>query len=218
MQLTVDMLVVDDHPTIIEGYKSILSLHKDKYAIHLTVAYNCEQGYELISKHSFDIILLDIILPPFIVEKIYSGVDLALLIRKISNKSKVMIVTSQTDYLTIYHLVRTINPECLLIKSDLTPDEFLLAFQSLLNGGRYYSVTVKKCIAELGKKDMYLDAINRKIIILLSRGVKTKSLPTHLNLSISAIDKRKSQIKIFFGIDKGNDESILHEAKKRGLI
>ena len=63
-----------------------------------------------------------------------------------------------------------------------------------------------------------MDNYNRQIIILLSQGVKTKNLPDLLYLSKSAIDKRKAIIKQLLGIDKGNDEDILKEARKQGLI
>jgi hypothetical protein len=39
-----------------------------------------------------------------------------------------------------------------------------------------------------------------------------------LNLSISAINKRKAILKQIFGIDKGTDEDILKEARKQGYI
>lgn len=54
--------------------------------------------------------------------------------------------------------------------------------------------------------------------MLLSQGIQTKNLPDYLNLSKSAIDKRKVIIKEFFDIEKGNDEDILREARKQGFI
>ena len=87
-----------------------------------------------------------------------------------------------------------------------------------MKGGTYYSPTVKKGIKEITSKDLYLDNYNRQIIFLLSKGVKSKSLPNYLPLSMSAIDKRKAQIKDYFLIEKGNDEDIIREAKKLDLI
>jgi DNA-binding NarL/FixJ family response regulator len=53
---------------------------------------------------------------------------------------------------------------------------------------------------------------------MLSKGIKTKTIQEQLHLSKSAVDKRKVAIKSYLGIDKGNDEDILREARKRGLI
>lgn len=63
-----------------------------------------------------------------------------------------------------------------------------------------------------------LDSYNRQIIMLLSQGVKTKNFHDYINLSTSAIEKRKVVIKDYLGIIKGTDEDILREARKQGLI
>jgi hypothetical protein len=65
---------------------------------------------------------------------------------------------------------------------------------------------------------MFLDDFNRQIITLLASGIQSKNLPNHINLSMSAIDKRKAQIKDFFCVQKGTDEDIIREAKKHGFV
>ena len=65
---------------------------------------------------------------------------------------------------------------------------------------------------------MLLDEINRKIIYLLSQGVKTKSLSDHIDLSMSAIEKRKKYLKEVFEIEDGSDETLLFEARNKGFI
>ena len=37
--------MIDDHPSMIEGYKSILSFNDLNYEIQVTPAYNCESAY-----------------------------------------------------------------------------------------------------------------------------------------------------------------------------
>jgi len=66
--------------------------------------------------------------------------------------------------------------------------------------------------------ESYLDAINRQIIVLLAKGLKNKSIALQLNLSDSAIEKRKSKLKEVFLISKGTDEELVQEARKLGFI
>jgi DNA-binding NarL/FixJ family response regulator len=87
-----------------------------------------------------------------------------------------------------------------------------------MDGGSYHSTTVTQNVSELLSKKIYLDSYNRKIISLLAEGIKTKNIPNYMNLSISAVEKRKVQIKDYFGIDKGGDEEIIRKAKEAGLI
>lgn len=216
----IKILIVDDHPAMVEGYKSIFAYSDWQDKISIDNAYNCEAAFEHITRHaaSYDVIFLDVILPPYEIQKLFSGEDLALLIKKQMPWCKIIMLTSHADSFTLYSLVKNVNPEGLLVKSDFKPEELLHAFGQVLQGETYYSTTVKQTLKIMQAKEVYLDTCNRRIISLLAKGIKTKNLPLHLNLSISAIDKRKAQIKEIFDIEKGTDEDIIREAKKNGFI
>ena len=220
--MPVKILMVDDHPLQIEGYKSILQYNTDGLEIETTVCHNCEEAYTIIANTKaplhFDVVFLDRSLPPYPDKKIYSGEDLALLAREHSPKSKIMMLTSHAEAFVIYDLVQKVRPDGLLIKSDFDGDELLAAFSAVLNGTVYYSQTVKDSIKELLSRENYLDAINRQIIVLLAKGLKNKSIALQLNLSDSAIEKRKSKLKEFFFISKGTDEELVQQARKLGFI
>ena len=66
--------------------------------------------------------------------------------------------------------------------------------------------------------EKYLGKINRQIISLIGEGKKNKNLPEILNISLSSIEKRKTQIRLYLNIPKSNDEEMIKEARKRGLI
>ena len=216
------ILMIDDHPSMIEGYKSILSFNDLGLRIITTPAYNCESAYNIIDKTSvseaFDFAFIDLSLPPYLEKKIKGGEDLALLIKNKFPNCKIVILTSHAEAFILDAIQKNIAPNGLLVKSDFTADEFLLAFEKIYNNHFYTSRTVVENIAELHEKSAFLDENNRKLITLLAEGVKTKNLPQRMNLSISAIDKRKAQIKFYFKIEKGSDEDIIREAKKHGLI
>lgn len=213
--------MIDDHPSQIEGYKIILSYNNANHEIDTVACYSCETAYKEITAQEpriFDIVFLDRSLPPYPEKNIKSGEDLALLLRQYMPAVKIVMITSHSEAFLLYNIVKKIHPDGLLVKSDFDADELLLAFDVVLEGKTYHSETVKSSIRELLSKDEYLDSFNRQIITLLAQGIKTKSLPEHLNLSLSAVEKRKSQIKDYFCIEKGTDEDIVREARKLGFI
>ena len=216
----IKILIVDDHPTMVEGYKSILNSRFPEEKLTVTTAYNCETAYNYITQaiHPYDIILLDLALPPYETANIFSGEDLAILIRKLYKDTKIMMLTSHTEAFILYNLIKKLDPEAVLIKSDFKSDDLLNAFTHIMNGGIYYTQTAKQSIKEVGMNHSALDSYDRRIISLLAKGIKTKNLPDHIGLSMSAIDKRKAQIKIIFDVQKGNDEDILREARKKGMV
>ena len=120
----------------------------------------------------------------------------------------------------IHNILQTVNPDGLLIKNDVNSDEFLTAFDIILNDPPYYSATVAQYFRQqtTNSIESLFDDVNRKIIFYLSKGVKTKNLTNHVNLSLSAIEKRKVQIKNLLELENANDEELIIEARKRGFI
>ena len=66
--------------------------------------------------------------------------------------------------------------------------------------------------------DIVIDDKNRKILHLLSQGVKTKNLAAPLDISLSAVEKRKKQLRDIFEVYDGQDETLLNEARKKGFV
>lgn len=225
MKKKLKILIVDDHPMIVEAYKNILmSAELDTYQFKIDEAYHCDEGIEKIEKayenNSYDIIFLDIKLPPSSDGTIISGEGLALHAKELLPGCRIVILTMFNENFRIHSILKTINPDGLLIKNDLTSDEFLRAFEFILNDPPYYSSTVAKYFRKqaVTPANSMLDDINRKIVFHISKGVTTKNLVNHIDLSLSAIEKRKIQIKRQLGIEKANDEELIQEAKKRGII
>ena len=212
--------MIDDHQSIIEGYKAILAYNSGGYTLNTTSANSCQEAYTIITsqKTDFDLVMVDYIMPPFEEENLHSGEDLVPLIRKYFPKAKIMMLTSHYQSLLLFRLLKDCNPEGLLVKSDFTADDLIEAFDTVVSGDIYYTSTVAQLKKELENTPRVLDYYNRQIILLLAQGVQTKNLPDHLFLSKSAIDKRKALIKEFFGIEKGSDEDILREARRLGYI
>jgi DNA-binding NarL/FixJ family response regulator len=143
----------------------------------------------------YDILFLDISLPPSKDGLITSGEDLAKIARKYLPEAKIIILTMFNEAFRILNIIKGINPEGLLIKTDLTSRELAEAFQHILVSPPYYSSTVNNFLKTTVTNEIYVDEINRKILHLLSQSVKTNALKDHIDLSMSAIEKRK-KIKI----------------------
>lgn len=226
MKKELKILMVDDHPVIIEAYKNILSSvdFEDKYSFIIDTAINCDTGIEKINQSAknthYDVLFLDIQLPPSSDGEIISGEDIALYAKKKLPKAKIIILTTYNDSHRIHNILKTANPDSLLIKDDLTSKELLKALDSIMDNSPYYSTTVSKFFRQqsINYGNAVLDDVNRKIIYHLSKGIKTKDLPKHIHLSLSAIEKRKAEIKNIFELDKASVEDIIKEAKKRGFI
>lgn len=216
------ILIVDDHPFIIEAYKNALkSYKKDNFEYTVTQANNCKGGYDILTDPSiepFDIAFLDISMPPYEEKNIMSGEDLAKMVRNSMPSCKVTLLTMHTELIKINNIIRDINPNGLVIKNDLTFDELLIAFDKILADELYYSQTVLRFVSQAANESISIDDFDKQILFHISKGIKTKDLPTYIPLSLSAIEKRKLHLKEQLNIKGASDVELITEAKSKGVI
>lgn len=224
MTETIKILMIDDHPMIIEGYQNtLLFTKKESQELIIDIANNCDEAVAYMNKSiekglPYDVLFVDISLPPSSDGVMSSGEDLAEYARNILPKAKIVILTMFNESFRIHNIIKTIDPEGFLIKSDLTSSELASAFQAVLNNPPFYSGTVNSHIRKTITSDIVIDEKNRKILHLLSQGVKTKNLASHLDISLSAVEKRKKQLKELFSVEDGQDETLLKEARNKGFV
>ena len=217
----INILMVDDHPIIIEGYQNVLLATKqDDQELHVDTANNCDEAVTMIEqaskKYPYDVCFFDISLPGSKDGKYASGEDLALLAKKLMPRAKIL--TMFNESFRIHNIIKEIDPHGFLIKSDLTSMELADGFQQILKSPPYYSSTVSNYMKKSISSEIYIDDINRKILHLLSQGIKTKNLNEYIDISTSAIEKRKKSLKILFSVDDGKDETLLKEAREKGYL
>lgn len=224
MQETIRILMTDDHPMIIEGYQNtLLATKKETQELQIDIANTCDQSIQLMQRsiedeNPYDILFMDISLPPSADETITSGEDLSKYAREILPEAKIVILTMFNEPYRIHNIIKEIKPEGFVVKSDLTSRELASAFQAVVNNPPFYSTTVTRFLRTTLESEIEIDDIDRKILYLLSQGVKTKSLTNHLGVSTSSIEKRKKNLKEVFSVLDSQDETLLNEARKKGFL
>jgi len=223
MAIKINILIVDDHPFIIEAYKNAIKGYNSKglYEFEITQAKDCKTGYEAIVGQEgdpFGIAFFDLSMPVYEEKGIFSGEDLAVLIKKVMPSCRIILLTMHSELLKINALIKNVNPNGLVIKNDLTFDELLLAFDKILKDENYYSQTVVKLVSQVQYDNIEIDAFDKQILYHLSKGTKTKDIPLYVPLSLSAVEKRKLSLKETLEIKGGSDIDLIREAKTKGLL
>ncbi|PZR23170.1 MAG: DNA-binding response regulator [Flavobacterium psychrophilum] len=206
---------------VLEGYRSIFSMLEGKNfnGLAFTKARDCKSGYEVLEKHRdtpFDIAVIDYSIPEYPEMKLFSGHDMAVQVRKLMPKCKIVMMTMHKEMEIMNNILGNINPEGFINKSDCNTEEIAECFEAVLEDETYYSNTISSYIKRQ-EKGIMLDEIDTKIIILLSKGIRTKNLSKYIPLSDSAIEKRKYKVKKILDVT-GDDEALIAEARKQGYI
>lgn len=216
------VLIVDDHPFIIQGYKNAITRYKpNEYEFFISEAKDCQSGYNLITNPetiAFDIAFLDISMPSYDEKGIFSGEDLAKLLHEYMPKCKVILLTMYTELLKIRTIIDAINPPGLVIKNDLTFDELLFGIDKVINNEIYYSKSIQKMLDQSQFEAIEVDLFDQQILFHLSKGTKLSDFTQFIPISLSAIEMRKQNLKKILGIANETDLALVKAAKDRGLL
>ncbi|WP_294821000.1 response regulator [uncultured Flavobacterium sp.] len=213
------VLGIDDHAVVLEGYNSIFGSLKISGKLKFTKAHDCKSGYEAIHKYKntpFDIAVLDYSIPHFPEQHLYSGEDIALLLRRLMPLCKIVMMTMHNKVDVMGSILEKVKPEGFINKSDCTTTELMEGFKEVLAGDNYFSPTVAEFIARQDR-EILLEDVDVKIILLLASGIKNKNLNKYIPLSESGIEKRKYRMKRLLDIN-GGDEELISKAKALGYI
>lgn len=213
--------MVDDHPMIIWGYAYLLKAYAKDYEIDVERSHNSDQALNLVNKNRntpFDLVLMDIKVAVRRDTKIMSRADLGLKIKAISPSTKIIVLTMFKDKFRVNSILQNLNPEGILVKSDMTPESLFIAILNVLNSKTHYCQEIARLLRVNLNYDKYLDPLDWKILYYISIGEKMRNLTEFVPLSMPSIERRKKRMKILLGVSDGNDRDLLTEANQRGFI
>lgn len=223
MNKDLKILMVDDHPIILEGYKKILLDNRSAdLGMKIDTANSCEEANSKLetsfSGRNYDIVFLDIGLPPSRNGEFLSGEDIGKKIRKISPNTKLAVLTMFVENLRLLTIFKNLKPEAFMVKSDVSSSEFLEAFDCLLQRRTYSSQTVQDLMRKQIVNDYDITKTDREILLHLSRGLKSKDIPKVVPLSLASVEKRKKFMREIFEVEDTRDITLLNRAKELGFL
>lgn len=218
-----NILVVDDHPMNSDAYINLIKTNQEENTTIFHKAIDCYSAHKTIklaekNKTSLDIALIDINIPEYPEERLYSGSDIALLIKTIFPDCIIIMLTMHTEPLVLYNVYKSINPEGFLSKNDIDFEMFPEIINKIVNVENYYSTSINKAIQQLVKQTLGWDEFDSQIVLLIEKGIHTKDMPNYMNLSLSSIEKRKATIKRQVLDKKSSDKELIAECKKLKLV
>ncbi len=217
MSTPLHVFLLDDHPINLEGIQNALDVMDKEFAFK--EATDLDTAISIIKQQPrllpFDIAFIDVGLPASKNSDIHSGEGIAKMMKEKFFDCKIIIQTQFFQAERVRHIIKTVNPEGLLLKTDFRSKQIRKAVEMVLQDVHYYSPGVLKTMRT---HDFELDEIDLKILYCLSRNIKMKDMPEHIPLSLRAIEDRKSALMLKFEVPPRNNELLLQIAKEKGLI
>jgi DNA-binding NarL/FixJ family response regulator len=202
--------LVDDHPVLMEGLKTLLLNN-----MNVDIAGCFVNGADIMSyieKHTLDIVLLDIALPDI------NGIALCQKIKKKAPGTLVLIFSNHSERSMIMQAIQNGASGYLLKNASL--EELKDGINEALTGGIAFSKEVKEIISRPSQNALVgppqLTRREKQIIKLLAEGKTSIKIAEELSVSSLTIDTHRRNLMQKFGVK--NTAELIREAMLQQFI
>jgi DNA-binding NarL/FixJ family response regulator len=194
------VLIVDDHPVVVEGLKSLI---KDDPDFELAGAtHDSRQALSMIQSLKPDIVILDILMPHV------DGVEVARQIKENQSNTNILVYSLSALKENILSLFKSGISGYVLKEEPFS--ELLLALKTVGEGAVFYSKTVQdilqdrmkelelsekgKNVAEEEDGIAKLSPREKEVFVLLADGLRTRDIAERLFISPKTVESHKYNI------------------------
>jgi DNA-binding NarL/FixJ family response regulator len=202
----IQIIIVDDHPMVVDGLKSSFLRHADIEVI--ATAGSGAECRRVLGTNSPDVVLMDLRLPDV------EGIDLVLDILKKFPDLKIIVLTSNQQRFYIQSLIESGIKGYLLKSADFS--EILAAVRTVAEGGKHFSSEVEKQFAADKEKQLFLTKRELEVLQLIAAGLTNPEIADKLFISPLTVDSHRKNL--LFKFNAKNTASMISEAVGQGYL
>lgn len=205
----INIVIVDDHPIVIEGLKIMLSSQP-----FFNIPETFTSGSEIISfiaTHKVDIILLDITLPDA------NGTELCRDIKKISPDTSVIMFSNRSERSIIMQSIQNGASGYLLKNTSI--EELVVCIKGALSGDIVFCHETKQIISRPSQNDLPIPRLTKRekqILQLVAQGKTSNRIAEELFLSPLTVDTHRKNLLQKF--QAKNSTELVNQAIEYHLI
>jgi DNA-binding NarL/FixJ family response regulator len=205
--MSVKILIVDDHPLVLEGLKSLLS---DSEGISVAgTASNAIDAIAFLKNNEVDIAFLDINLPDI------SGIELCKKVKEQFPDVKTLALSTFSERAYVSRMIQN-GASGYLIKSS-SKEEILEAIQQVQAGGYFMNVNFdQNSSAPAPKTVPFLTRREKEVLLLIAEGLTNPQIADQLFISVTTVNSHRQNLLMKFEVS--NTASLIKLAAGLGLI
>ena len=187
----INILLVDDHPLVRDGLRARLEAMP-----HLCVvaeADGADDALQQAGRHAIDLVLMDINL------RGASGIEATARLRA-HHPAIAVLILSMHDKLEYVTQAMQAGARGYVLK-DAPGKDIVLAIDTVMGGGIYYSAALARQLARPVAQDNQLTSREQEVLQHLADGQSNKQIARALDLSVRTVETHRLNIKRKLGIE-----------------
>ena len=204
----IKIIVVDDHPMVIEGMKAMLN--QIRYVELCATASNAYEAMEKVKENQPDLVITDINMPEI------SGVELTSKLKKEFPNLKIIGMSTFNERSYISQMIQN-GADGFLVKSA-SKEEIETAISSVLDGKMYLSsdAGISNSEQKQLKNQPTLTRREKEILTLISEGFTNPQIAEKLFISLYTVETHRKNLLSKFNTN--NTASLIKIAATNGLL
>eukprot|EP01155_Anaeramoeba_flamelloides_P028030 Anaeramoba_flamelloidesa830811_9.p1 GENE.a830811_9~~a830811_9.p1 ORF type:complete len:218 (-),score=0.62 a830811_9:127-780(-) len=193
MTQRIRVLLVDDHPLVIDGIQARL---EDEGAIDVVGrGGNGQEAIELSQKLQPDVVLMDISMP------VMNGLEATRILSQDLPNIRVLILSMHDNREYMVQLIQA-GAKGYILK-DVSAAEMVKAVETVYQGGTYFSASASQTLfsnfdqpaAREGRKETQLTQREQTVLKLLAEGHNNKEIARVLGISVRTVETHRQNVK-----------------------
>ena len=204
----IKILVVDDHPMVLEGMRSMLA--QISFVEMTGTAPNAFEAIEKIKENNPDIVITDINMPEV------SGIELTVKVRKEFPAVRVVAMSTFKERSYISQMIQN-GASGYLVKSA-SREEIEEAILSVYEGKLYMSLDINLSVADKAELNAVpvLSSREKEVLQLIADGFTNPQIATKLFISLHTVDSHRKNLLTKFAVN--NTASLIKLAAKYNMV
>jgi len=193
MSLPIKVLLIDDHPLVLEGIRSVLETYD-----HIEVVgaeASAKEGLVKSQKTMPDVVLMDINMPDM------NGIDAIELFKEHLPGTKLLMLSMHDS--REYISTSTMYGASGYVLKDVSTSEIVTAIETVAAGGTFFSTGVSEALMGAQKEpgaNSLLTTREQAVLLLVAEGKSNKAVAIDLDISIRTVETHRKNIKKKLGI------------------
>lgn len=193
MTTPIKIILIDDHPLVLEGIRSVLETY-----VHIEVigaASSAKQGLKIATTCKPDVVLMDINMPEM------NGIDAIEVFKEQLPHTRLLMLSMHDS--REYISTSTMYGASGYLLKDVSTDEIVHAIETVATGGTYFSTGASQALMnDKAKSDIETPLTTREqaVLLLVAEGVSNREVAKKLDISVRTVETHRKNIKKKLGI------------------
>lgn len=202
----ISVIIIDDHPLVLNGFEFILNNHADIRLLNTFT--NAEDALKFLENNQVDVVLADINMPGM------NGIDATVAVKKHEPKTQVIAISNISEGSIVQRMLDAGASGYLL--KNVSASELINAIHAVMKGNNILSAEIAPIMNQTDGAVPKITQREKEVLRLMTTGKTTPQIAEQMFISPLTVESHRRNLLQKFKVS--NSASLIHKATEMKFI